>query len=187
MKKVIQSMSAMLTMLAFVCASLTLFTACEDNSKDIEPDVLSGEEMVARIQSMVLDENGEILYGESSTIQGLYAAKTDNADETREWCEQLINDKWDGKDRKVTLPDNCGFVELKTSDIPDGVWCRVVFNVRGLPDFTLLLATSEYCDNENYKTPRPPAFKNPNCDQCGKKLTSSEYKAGKCKGCGSPV
>jgi hypothetical protein len=115
----------------------------------------SGEEIVAHIKSMVLDENGEIRYGESPTIPGLYAAKADNADEARQGCERLINDEWDGKDRKVTLPDNCGFVKLETSDVPDGVWCRVVFNVRNIPDFTLLVATPEYCDNNNYRTPRP--------------------------------
>ena len=104
---------------------------------------------------MVLDESGKIRYSESSTIRGLYAARADNADDTREWCEILIGDEWDGKDHKVDLPDDCGTVELKTSDVPDGVWCWVVFHVRDIPDFTLLVATLEYCDNNNYRTPSP--------------------------------
>ena len=107
---------------------------------------------------MVLDESGKIRYGESSTIQGLYAAKADNADDTRKWCETLIDDEWDGKDHKVNLPDDCGSVELKTSDVSDGVWCMVVFRVRDIPDFTLLVATPEYCDNNNYRTPQIPGL-----------------------------
>lgn len=179
MKKAIQSMSAMLAMLALVCVALVSFTACDDKE---ELSTLSGEEMVAHIKSIVLDENGEILYGESSTIPGLYAAKADHADEARELCEKLINEGWDGKDRKVTLPDNCGTVELKTSDVPDGVWCRVVFNVRDIPDFTLLVATPEYCDNNNYRT--PTASRESICSQCEDKLSDSEKAAKKCDNCG---
>lgn len=104
---------------------------------------------------MVLDENGEIRYGESPTIRGLYATKTDSACVVQDWCERLIDDRWDGKDRKVILPDNCGSVELKTSDVQDGVWCMVIFHVSSIPDFTLLVATVEYCDNNNYRTPWP--------------------------------
>lgn len=135
---------------------------------------------MAHIKQMVLNEKGEIRFGESSTIPGLYAAIADHADDTREWCEKLINDEWDGKDRKIVLPDDCGTVELKTSDVPDGVWCRVVFNVRDIPGFTLLVATPEYCDNNNYRTSILPKY----CEQCGYLLDSDERKAGRCNECG---
>ena len=37
MKKTIQSMSAMLTMLALVCASFVSFTACSDDNELLTP------------------------------------------------------------------------------------------------------------------------------------------------------
>lgn len=146
MNKMIKEISKSVLPLAFALLAL-LAGGC---SKDDDPaPSLPGEEMVAHIKSMVLDENGEILFGKSPAVPGLYAAIADNAGVARQWCEELIIGKWDGKDRKVTLSDDLGFVELKTSDVPEGVWCRVVFNVSGIPHFTLLLATSEYCENTN--------------------------------------
>lgn len=54
---------------------------------------------------------------------------------------------------KRSLNDcNYGFVELKTSDMPDGVWRKAVFNVRDIPDFTLLVVIPKYCDNK-FRTP----------------------------------
>ena len=181
MRKAIQSLQAMLAMLAVVCASLVSLTACSD---DDEPtSSLPGEEMVAHIKSIVLDGNGEILFGESTDVQGLYAASTENENEARNWCEMLINDKWDGKDRKVTLPDNCGTIELRTSDVEEGIWCMVIFNVRDIPDFTLLVASPEYCDNNNFITPIAPPYP-ARCPQCNRLLKTSEKEAKRCDDCG---
>lgn len=135
-----------LTIVFATLMAMVTFTACSDNDEP-RNDTRTGEkqadqlidQLILNIAQMCVDEkNGEFYLPVSSK------------DEAYRFCESLTGEKWDGKNRTVTLADAYGTVMLKAGSV-EGLYGTVIFrDVRHLDDMTLHLADPEYIKNDNY-------------------------------------
>lgn len=142
------------------------FLAC---SSDDDPATKTGEEQVAHLRSFLLDDEGEIVYPESST-EGVYILPA-ASEKAHRYTEAILDDKWNGESQTYRLADNKG--SIKVSDAPkDGVFVSLLFNVPTIPVFTLEIASEEYFQSDNWVIHRPSdkcfAWK---CKNCGKIIT----------------
>ena len=174
-----------LTIVFATLMAMVTFTACSDNDEP-RNDTRTGEkqadqlidQLILNIAQMCVDEkNGEFYLPVSSK------------DEAYRFCESLTGEKWDGKNRTVTLADAYGTVMLKAGSV-EGLYGTVIFrDVRHLDDITLHLADNYgidqfvnisvigTCTNPKCKYVythnaagmgyMPSGYK---CDKCGSKL-----------------
>lgn len=136
------------------------FAAC---SNDDEPQSDAVKEHVDFIKSMVLDENGEILFMPTDT-EGVYVCPMNNAANSRNLCESMLNTNWKGETLHLDFGEH-GVITGRSSN-EDGVFDELQFNIKELPKFTLKVASEEYCYNSNFPSgPRIPVWF---CKKCGK-------------------
>lgn len=149
------------------------FTAC---SNDDEPQTDAAKEQVEFIKSMVLNENGEILFMPTDT-EGVYVCPMNNAANSRNLCESMLNTSWKGESLCVDL-GNHGVITGKNSD-EEGVFDELHFNIKELPKFTLKVASEDYCDNENF--PNRTYLEVWLCRNCGKIYAVQQSQCPFCK------
>lgn len=107
-KKSLRTISATLTFMAIAVLAFAV-TAC---SNDDEPKAISGEEMLENINQIFAEQsNAGNFYRKSDDFTNLILV-ADNKEAAHKLCEKFISDKWDGKQRTVKLPDNCGTIAL---------------------------------------------------------------------------
>lgn len=145
--------------------SLT-FVAC---SSDDEPATKTGDEQVAHLRSFLLDDDGKIVYSESS-IQGVYILPA-ASENTHLLTEAILDDEWNGESQTYRLADDKGFIKISNAP-KEGVFVSLSFDVSTIPPFTLEIASEEYYQNDNLVIHRPSdkcfAWQ---CNDCGKIIT----------------
>lgn len=149
------------------------FAAC---SNDDEPQSDAVKEHVDFIKSMVLDENGEILFMPTDT-EGVYVCPMNNAANSRNLCESMLNTNWKGETLHLDFGEH-GVITGRSSN-EDGVFDELHFNIKELPKFTLKVASEDYCNNSNY----PPSAKLIVwlCKNCGKIYAIQQTQCPYCK------
>lgn len=129
--------------------SVFVMASCSDNN---EPDVdTEGKELAEWIKSQVLTKDGEIGFSKSELVEGMYAVPVTSAENATQYVEELTRTKWEGTTKTVTL-DGYGTIRISASE-KEGVYHTLVFNVSGIPQFTLEVTTPEYIEVNNYRTP----------------------------------
>ena len=133
--------------LAAVMAMLT-FTAC-GNDDETKNDTQTGEEQVDQLIDQLILNIAQMCVDEKN---GEFYLPVSSKDEAYRFCESLTGEKWDGKNRTVTLADAYGTVMLKAGSV-EGLYGTVIFRaVRHLDDMTLHLADPEFIKNDNTST-----------------------------------
>ena len=133
--------------LAAVMAMVT-FTAC-GNDDETKNDTQTGEEQVDQLIDQLILNIAQMCVDEKN---GEFYLPVSSKDEAYRFCESLTGEKWDGKNRTVTLADAYGTVMLKAGSV-EGLYGRVIFRaVRHLDDMTLHLADPEFIKNDNTST-----------------------------------
>ena len=129
-------------MFASVMAMLA-FTAC---SNDDEPQGPSGEKMLENIDKIIVDQAdaGNLYQKKDDAARFILVA--DSKEAAHGVCEKFILDQWDGKQRTVKLPDNCGRISL-TPGSDESIFYTVSFNALKNfkePDMTVVIVPEEY-------------------------------------------
>lgn len=127
-------------------------TACS-SSDDDAPATGDGQKVAQWIHDNVLEAPTaiEVYTDAGSNGSNLYGV-VDNEMAARRFCCEMIGCPWDGEAKIYTVPDDYGTIRLVPSD-QEGVFYKVVVNVRGIMPFTLSLATREYCQSNNLRHP----------------------------------
>ena len=173
--------------LAAVMAMVT-FTAC-GNDDETKNDTQTGEEQVDQLIDQLILNIAQMCVDEKN---GEFYLPVSSKDEAYRFCESLTGEKWDGKNRTVTLADAYGTVMLKAGSV-EGLYGTVIFRaVRHLDDMTLHLADPEFIKNDNTSTEQPAnvcvigTCTNPKCkyvytrNAAGVGYMPSGYKCDKC-------
>lgn len=133
--------------LAAVMAMVT-FTAC-GNDDETKNDTQTGEEQVDQLIDQLILNIAQMCVDEKN---GEFYLPVSSKDEAYRFCESLTGEKWDGKNRTVTLADAYGTVMLKAGSV-EGLYGTVIFRaVRHLDDMKLHLADPEFIKNDNTST-----------------------------------
>ena len=106
-------------------ALLAGFTAC--NGK------LSSDQEVAELKAMVLDQDGNIAF-DQSTISGLYIIGVDSKEDAKDLASLYAGSGFSGQDYTRVIRDK-GTVKVACGN--NGVFYTVTFKVEGIPAFTL--------------------------------------------------
>lgn len=157
------------------------FIAC---SSDDEPATQTGDEQVAHLRSFILDDDGKIVYPESST-QGVYILPA-ASEKAHRYTEAILDDKWNGESQTYKLADNKGSIKIAKAP-KEGVFVSLSFDVSTIPAFTLEIASEEYYKNDNATIHKPIEDRFIyRCNNCGK---TDYYTVGAmnktCNKCGS--
>lgn len=147
MKRSLRTMATALTFIAIAVLTFA-FTGC---SNDDEPrnDTQTGEEQVGQLIGQLIQNIAQMRVNEKN---GEFFLPVSSKDEAYRFCESLTGEKWDGKNRTVTLADAYGTVMLKAGSV-EGLYGTVIFRaVRHLDDMTLHLADPEFIKNDNTST-----------------------------------
>lgn len=157
------------------------FIAC---SSDDEPATQTGDEQVAHLRSFILDDDGKIVYPESST-QGVYILPA-ASEKAHRYTEAILDDKWNGESQTYKLADNKGSIKIAKAP-KEGVFVSLSFDVSTIPAFTLEIASEEYYKNDNAAIHKPlDQGKYWRCNDCGKTNETADMTLNfKCHYCGS--
>ncbi len=150
------------------------FAGC---SSDDEPMSNKGEEQVAYLRDFVLDKDGNVVYPESTT-KGIYLLPT-VSENAHKYTETIINDKWNGESLRYVLADGKGYINIENAP-KEGVFVSLNFAVAGIPQFTLEIASEEYCSSENALA--RPSTSYYVCKKCGRYYSSKPSECGTCHG-----
>ncbi len=181
-KKSLRTISATLTFMAIAVLAFAV-TAC---SNDDEPKAISGEEMLENINQIFAEQsNAGNFYRKSDDFTNLILV-ADNKEAAHKLCEKFISDKWDGKQRTVKLPDNCGTIAL-TPGMDESVFYNLTFTaLKGFneQDMTVTIAPKEFLSGDNLAIdqyfPARWTEKCPNCGHKWKTFAPGPYKCSKC-------
>lgn len=137
-----------LTIVFATLMAMVTFTACSDNDEH-RNDTQTGEEQVDQLIDQLILNIAQMCVDKKN---GEFYLPVSSKDEAYRFCESLTGEKWDGKNRTVTLADAYGTVMLKAGSV-EGLYGTVIFRgVRHLDDMTLHLADSEFIKNDNTST-----------------------------------
>ena len=137
-----------LTIVFATLMAMVTFTACSDNDEH-RNDTQTGEEQVDQLIDQLILNIAQMRVNEKN---GEFYLPVSSKDEAYRFCESLTGEKWDGKNRTVTLADAYGTVMLKASSV-EGQYSTDIFRaVRHLDDMTLHLADPEFIKNDNTST-----------------------------------
>ena len=136
----------------FICAffsALFVMFALPSCSSDDEPMVETQEpqELAEWIKRCVLDDDGQIGFLKSETEDGLYAIPAGSAENAAWFVEELTRTKWEGTDKTLNL-DGYGTIRIAGSET-EGIYNRLMFDIKDVPSFTLEVATPEYIEQNN--------------------------------------
>ncbi len=178
---------AKISVLLFV-AAVFAFIGCTDND---EPARITGEEQVRRIAAAVFDAYGKNMFIPTS-VAGHYMVPCSSKEVAHGLCGTFIDGKWNGKETFVKLEDDCGSVKV----LPEpkaGVYAEVYFGLVPVPGidvddadiiFSLEVADSAYCKDENPFIPVLPDYSEWKCAGCGRVYVVSGKKSpSECAAC----
>lgn len=121
----------------------SVFYACSSDDDDNGNQQAAGDEAVAKLKSLVLDESGNVVFGETETA-GLYEIGFEKEEDAVGMIANYLNKtNYSGENTEYQLPDNRGKVSV-TGGQEEGVLYQVDFAVKGIPTMTLLIEEANY-------------------------------------------
>lgn len=143
------------------------------------------KELAEWIKNCVLDENGEIYFFRNGTDESTYTLPAASAENAAWVVEEITRTKWDGNAKTLTLGEE-GSVSICGTE-KEGLYNKLVFNLKEIPAFTLEIVTSEYFDqnNEYGETEYMPLFGYFTiCDKCREVTLGGVKQEEACPRCG---
>ena len=109
----------------------SVFCACSSDDDDNGNQQKAGDEAVAKLRNLVLDESGNVVFGETETA-GLYEIGFgEKSDAVSLVAKYLNNANYKGGNSVYELVDNRGKVSV-TEGQEDGVFYQMEFAVKGM-------------------------------------------------------
>ena len=162
----------------------SVFCACSSDDDDNGNQQKAGDEAVAKLRNLVLDESGNVVFGETETA-GLYEIGFgEKSDAVSLVAKYLNNANYKGGNSVYELVDNRGKVSV-TEGQEDGVFYQMEFAVKGIPAMTLLIEETNYMMGKDNTTTFTAEFKCPSCSYSIRKAKSAT--PGKCPNDGSKL
>ena len=156
--------------LLFSAACLMLGSCSSDDTPDIQSQI-PGKGPIEHLKSIILDEKGDITLPPAGNMADTYMIDCIDESTAHSICTTILGDEnWDIKDGTYTYSDSYGSVKM-TINPKEGVYVGMMFNVKSLPGFTLLLTSQEYFENNNYIREVGERYE---CYKCGYKTSNSE-------------
>ena len=157
-----------------VCAT-SVFISCsndddDNNSKDL------GDKAVEELKSRLLDEEGNVVFGEKNE-QECYEIGIESQADAQELVTQYAKGYTGAAPYTYNLPDNRGTVRVEEGD--GGIHYIVKFVVQGIPTMTLQMVDPGYLDNENIVL----QFYTYKCTNCEKEFRIHVLAEKKCPYC----
>jgi DNA-directed RNA polymerase subunit RPC12/RpoP len=161
-----------------VCVS-SVFISCSSDDDDNNSSKELGDKAVEELQSRLLDDEGNVIFGEANG-QGYY----DIGMETQADAQKLVGQyakNYDGNAATYTytLPDARGTVRVDKGDVA-GVYYNVKFAVTGIPQMTLQVVEPNYMEGEN----KIKILSTYVCNDCGASFKLPNKAAKVCPSCG---
>lgn len=125
-----------------VLLSVSLYSCSDDDSPK------TGKEQVEYIKN-VIDKNSKKFFTKVDNTEGQYIMGAESTEKAQECCDCLLGIRWNGQKYTYTLNDKMGNVVI-TPNPKEGVYIRLIFDVEGIPTFTLDIASRTYYENNNY-------------------------------------
>lgn len=173
---------------ASFAAAVLLFAGCSDGD---EPAKVSGEEQVRHIAGAVFDTEGNNMFIPTADPDR-FLVPCSSAEVARAVCGTFIDGEWNGKETTVKLEDNCGHVKVVPDPKP-GVYAEVYFGLVPVPgldvddadiEFSLEVADSNYCEDENPFIAPLPVYSEWQCNGCGRTyIVAGSKSPAECAGC----
>lgn len=159
----------------------SVFCACSSDDDDNGNQQKAGDEAVAKLRNLVLDTNGDVIFGETETA-GLYEIGfKDKEDATGVIANYLNKTNYSGENAEYQLPDNRGKVSV-TGGQEEGVFYQVNFAVKGIPTITLLMEETNYMLGKENKWKSTTTY---TCSNCKIEFTLPKKSEPKCTNCGT--
>lgn len=171
-----------------LCVSSAFISCSDDNDNDNSKEL--GDKAVEALQIRLLDENGDVVFGEPNE-HGFYEIGIETQADAQQLVAQYAkNYKGDATPYLYTLPDTRGTVRVSKGE-ESGIYYNVEFKVKGIPQMTLQVVEPNYmegdnkikvlasytCNNEKCKISfKLPLLAVPKCPSCGSTNVSKEQK-----------
>lgn len=156
----------------------SVFYACssdDDNNNSKE----QGDKAVKELQSRLLDEDGNVVFGEPND-QGVYEVGIETQTDAQKLVSQYAKDYSGAANYTYTLPDARGTVRVNQGD-EEGVHYNLEVRVKGIPEMNLQVVEPNYMEGENKIIP----FTSYDCNNCSIPFKVPNMAAKKCPSCGS--
>ena len=171
-----------LTFFAFatmmVLGMSSVFYACSDDD-DNNNSKEQGDKAVKELQSRLLDEDGNVVFGEPND-QGVYEVGIETQTDAQKLVSQYAKDYSGAANYTYTLPDARGTVRVNQGD-EEGVHYNLEVRVKGIPEMNLQVVEPNYMEGENKIIP----FTSYDCNNCSIPFKVPNMAAKKCPSCGS--
>lgn len=132
-----------------MCSLLALFCMACGNDNEPGIDDASGKEMSEWIRSLLCDKDGNIDLPRMAGTTNVYVVPAASEANAQDLVSHLIREEeWAGENKVVTLGGNYGRITIEDAEI-EGVFYKLSVQVEGIEPFVLMVATREYCENEN--------------------------------------
>lgn len=129
-----------------VCVS-SAFISCSSDDDDNNSKEL-GDKAVKELQSKLLDEEGNVVFGETND-QGYYDIGMETQADAQRLVAQYAKNYSGTANYTYTLPDARGTVQVDKSN-EEGVYYNLEVRVKSIPPIKLQVVEPNYMEGENY-------------------------------------
>lgn len=159
----------------------SVFYACSSNDDDDNNSKELGDKAVEALQIRLLDDDGVIVFGELNE-QGYYEIGMETQADAQKLVAQYAQGYAGADTYTYTLPDARGTVRVDKGE-EAGVYYKVEFKVKGIPEMKLMVVEPNYMEGENII--RPLTSYVCNNSNCNNKFKLPNLAAKICPACGS--
>ena len=157
----------------------SVFYACSSDDDDNNNSKEQGDKAVKELQSRLLDEDGNVVFG-APNDQGVYEVGIETQTDAQKLVSQYAKDYSGAANYTYTLPDARGTVRVNQGD-EEGVHYNLEVRVKGIPEMNLQVVEPNYMEGENKIIP----FTSYDCNNCSIPFKVPNMAAKKCPSCGS--
>jgi DNA-directed RNA polymerase subunit RPC12/RpoP len=168
-----------LLLATFMVCATSVFISCSSDDDDNNNSKEQGDKAVKELQSRLLDEDGNVVFGEPND-QGVYEVGIETQTDAQKLVSQYAKDYSGAANYTYTLPDARGTVRVNQGD-EEGVHYNLEVRVKGIPEMNLQVVEPNYMEGENKIIP----FTSYDCNNCSIPFKVPNMAAKKCPSCGS--
>lgn len=148
---------------AIIIAVLAL-TSCSSDEPNVNK--MSGKEFVDRLETVLNGLQGDMFCAKKSE-RVHYVLDVNHVLPFDSFGDCLIYQTDEDNNTTYSVPDDYGSIHVVESE-EDGVHCSMLFDVKGLKQFTLIQCTPEYAENNNSAISSREYY----CNHCDKNVNA---------------
>ena len=161
-----------------VCVS-SVFISCSSDDDDNNSSKELGDKAVEELQSRLLDDEGNVIFGEANG-QGYYDIGMETQADAQRLVAQYAKNYAGTANYTYTLPDARGSVQVNKGN-EEGVYYNLEIRVKSIPQIKLQVVEPNYMEGDNKIRP----FTYYDCDDCRLTFKIPNLAAKICPTCGS--